>query len=91
MKWSGEKVGAAELEKHNVILKACENAEETLKEAIAFARTFNKSRTTLAEMKRRTYKHILDKMANEDPLYFDYKPEAVKEGKAPIFMFTPLT
>ena len=91
MKWSGEKVGAAELEKHNVIIKACENAEETLEEAIAFARTFNKSRTTLAEMKKRTYKHILDKMANEDPQYFDYKPEAVKEGKAPIFMFTPLT
>jgi enoyl-CoA hydratase/carnithine racemase len=91
MKWSGEKVGAAELEKHNVILKACENAEKTLEEAIAFARTFNKSRTTLAEMKKRTYKHILDKMANEDPQYFDYKPEAVKEGKSPIFMFTPLT
>jgi len=42
-------------------------------------------------MKKRTYKHILDKMANEDPQYFDYKPEAVKEGRAPIFMFTPLT
>lgn len=91
MKWSGEKVGAAELEKHNVIIKACENAEKTLEEAIAFARTFNKSRTTLAEMKRRTYKHILDKMENEDPQYFDFKPEAVKEGRAPIFMFTPLT
>lgn len=91
MKWSGEKVGAAELEKHNVIVKACENAEKTVEEAVAFARTFNKSRTTLAEMKKRTYKHILDKIANEDPEYFDYKPEAVKEGRAPIFMFTPLT
>lgn len=91
MKWSGERVGAAELEKHNVILKACENAEKTVEEAVAFARTFNKSRTTLAEMKKRTYKHILDKIANEDPEYFDYKPEAAKEGRAPIFMFTPLT
>jgi len=91
MKWSGEKVGAAELEKHNVIIKACENAEKTLEEAVAFARTFNKSRTTLAEMKRRTYKHVMDKMANEDPQYFDYKPEQIKEGKSPIFMFTPLT
>ncbi len=91
MKWSGEKVGAAELEKHGVILKSCENAEKTLEEAIAYARTFNKSRTTLTEMKNRTYKHIMDKMKNEDPEYFDYKPEAVKEGKSPIFMFTPLT
>jgi len=91
MKWSGEKVGAAELEKHNVILKACENAEKTVAEAVAYARTFNKSRTTLAEMKKRTYKHILDKMANEDPAYFNFNPEALKEGKAPIFMFTPLT
>ncbi len=88
MKWSGEKVGAAELEKHNVIIKACADADETLKEAIAFAKTFKKSRKTLAEMKRRTYKHILDTMKNEDPQYFDYKPENEKEGKPPIFMFT---
>ncbi|HOP64028.1 MAG TPA: enoyl-CoA hydratase/isomerase family protein [Spirochaetota bacterium] len=88
MKWSGEKMGAAELEKHNVILKACENAEETVKDAVAFAKTFNKSRNTLGEMKKRTYKHIIDKMENEDPEYFDYKPEQVKEGKPPIFMFT---
>ncbi len=91
MKWSGEKIGAAELEKYNVILKACDDAEKTLEEAVALARTFNKSRTTLAEMKKRTYKHIIDKMANEDPEYFDYKPEAVKEGRSPVFMFTPLT
>jgi len=88
MKWSGEKVGAAELEKHNVILKACADAEDTVKEAVAFAKTFNKSRNTLTEMKKRTYKHIIDKMEKEDPEYFDYKPEQVKEGKPPIFMFT---
>ncbi|HHW61598.1 MAG TPA: enoyl-CoA hydratase/isomerase family protein [Syntrophomonadaceae bacterium] len=91
MKWSGERITAAELEKHNVIIKACDNAEQTVEEAVAFARTFNKSRTTLAEMKRRTYKHIIDKMENEDPAYFDVNPDAEKEGKAPIFMFTPLT
>lgn len=88
MKWSGEKVGAKLLEEHNVILKACADIDETMKEAIAFAKTFNKSRNTLAEMKRRTYKHIVDKMENEDPHYYAYKPENLKEGKAPIFMFT---
>lgn len=88
MKWSGEKIGAPELEKHNVIVKACADADETLKAAIAYAKTFNKSRNTLGEMKKRTYKHIIDKMEKEDPQYFDYKPEQVKEGKPPIFMFT---
>ena len=84
MKWSGEKIGAAELEKHGVIVKACADADATLKEAIAYAKTFNKSRNTLTEMKKRTYKHIIDKMEKEDPEYFDYKPEQVKEGKPPI-------
>lgn len=91
MKFSGEKMGAAELEKHHVIIKACENAEKTLEEAVAYARTFNKSRTTMAEMKKRTYKHITDKMDNDDPAYFDYIPEAAKEGRMPVFMMTPLT
>jgi enoyl-CoA hydratase/carnithine racemase len=91
MLWTGEKVGAAELEKNNVIIKACANAEETLNEAIAFARTFNKSRTTLAEMKRRTFKDIIAAFDNEDPIYFNYSTEREKAGIAPIFMFTPLT
>jgi len=91
MLFSGDRFGATELERHQVIIKACENAEKTLEEAVAFAKTFNKSRITLTEMKKRTYKHVLDKMANEDPEYYDYKPEVAKEGGPPIFMFTPLT
>lgn len=77
MKWSGMKIGAEELEQNNVILKACDNAEETVKEAVAFAKTFNKNRKTLEEMKIRTYKHITDKMDNEDIEYL----------KPPVFMF----
>ncbi|NLV22066.1 MAG: enoyl-CoA hydratase/isomerase family protein [Syntrophomonadaceae bacterium] len=91
LQFSGIKVGAAELEKYNVIMKACENPEKTVEEAVAFAKTFNKSRTSLAEMKRRTYKHIIDKMENEDAQYYKFNPERLKEGLAPIFMFTPLT
>jgi len=91
MVFTGDKISAAELEKYNVIMKSCENAEKTVEEAVAFARTFNKSRTSMAEMKRRTYKHILDKMVNEDPAYYDYIPEAAKEGRQPVFMMTPLT
>lgn len=86
---TGDKLTATELEKHGVIVKACENAEKTLEEAIAFARTFNKSRATLQELKNRVYKHILDKMANEDHLYYNYRPELEKEGKIPVYMIMP--
>jgi enoyl-CoA hydratase/carnithine racemase len=91
MKWRGDRMAAAELEKYNVIIKACDNAEETIKEAVAFGKTFNKSRTTLAEMKRRTYKHILDIAAADDSKYLDCNREAAEDGKPPVFMFTPLT
>jgi len=91
MKFTGERITAAELEKHNVILKACENAEKTLEEAVAFAKTFNKSRTTLVEMKRRTYKHILDKIETDDLRYYEYRDEYMQDGQTPVFMTTPLT
>lgn len=78
MKWSGERMGAAELEKHGVILKACDNAAETVKAAVEYGKKFNKSRKTLEEMKIRTYKHIIDKMEKEDPIYID----------PPFFMLT---
>ena len=88
---SGDRIAAPELEKYGTIIKACENAEKTIEEAVAFAKTFNKSRTTMAEMKNRLYKPILDIMENEDPLYYDYRPELAQEGKSPVFMMTPLT
>jgi enoyl-CoA hydratase/carnithine racemase len=72
---SGERVTAAELEKHNVIIKACQNAEETIAEAVAYAKTFNKSRVNMVEMKRRNSKHILDVMINEDPPYMTHGPK----------------
>jgi len=79
MKWSGRKVGAAELEKHNVLIKTCDGIESTIQEAIRFGKQFHKPRKTLLEMKKRTYKHITDAMENEDPRYLD----------PPVFMLTP--
>ncbi len=78
MKWSGERIAAPELEKNTVIMKACANPEETLKEAVTYAKTFKKSRKTLAEMKIRTYGHIIESMEKEDPKYID----------PPFFMMT---
>ncbi len=91
MLFSGDKIGAAELEANHVIIKACENAEKTVEEAVAFAKTFQKSRTGMREMKVRAYKHIIDKMENEDPEYFANKPERAKLGQLPVYMMTPLT
>lgn len=91
MMLTGTRIGAAELEKNNVILKACADGEETLKDAVAFAKTFNKSRTTMEEMKKRIYKHIIDKIEFEDPVYFACKDENKKIGMPPVFMTTPLT
>jgi len=72
---TGDRVTAPELERHNVIIKACSSREETIAEAVAYAKTFNKSRENMAEMKRRTYKHILDVMANVDPPYMTAGPQ----------------
>ncbi len=75
---SGRKLTAGELEENKVITKACGNTEETLKEAIAFAKTFKKPRKSMEEMKKRLYKHIVDAMEKEDAKYFG----------PPIFMTT---
>ena len=71
MKYSGDKYGAPELEKFGIIRKACKDAEDTVAEAVAFGKTFTKKRAVLGEMKKRTHKHILDKMDNEDAAYLD--------------------
>jgi len=71
MQLTGRRFSAVELEKHNVILKACSSAEETLKEAVKFAATFSKSRKTITEMKKRAYINIINAMENEDPKYID--------------------
>jgi len=79
LKFSGRRIGAEELKKNNVIINACDGIENTVNEAVSFAKKFHKSRKTLTEMKKRTFKHITDKMINEDPKYLD----------PPVFMMTP--
>jgi enoyl-CoA hydratase/carnithine racemase len=69
--YGGKRYGAKELEEHHVIVKACEDDEALLKEAIAFAATFNKKRPIFGEMKRRYHKHIIEAMDKEDPEYIE--------------------
>lgn len=69
--FTGKRMGAAELEAHHVIFKACDNDEALLKETLAFARTFNKKRPIFGEMKRRFNKEIIAAIETEDPPYID--------------------
>ncbi|MGE4519177.1 MAG: hypothetical protein AB7E04_06695 [Desulfobacteraceae bacterium] len=50
-----------------MLAKACENPEELLKEAVAFAKTFNKKRGIFGEHKKRLHKEIINIMDSEDP------------------------
>lgn len=68
---SGKRAGAAELEAHHVILKACDNEEVLMREALAFAKTFNKKRPIFGEMKKRMYGYIIEIMEKEDPVYIE--------------------
>jgi len=49
---TGKRYTAAELEKLNVVRKACSSADETVKEAVAFAKSLNKGRGIVGEMKK---------------------------------------
>ena len=59
MQFSGNRYTAPELEKHNIIVKACANQEDLMASAIAFAKTLQKKRGILGEMKKRLYNDII--------------------------------
>ena len=71
MAFTGRRVTAAELESHHVIEKACADREDLMKEALAFAKTFNKKRGIFGEMKKRIHKRIIQVIDDEDRLFID--------------------
>jgi len=71
MKLSGKRVTAQELEDHHVLIKASENLDELMEDAIAFAKTFKKQRPIFSECKKRMYKHIIRVIDEEDPIYIE--------------------
>ena len=66
--FTGRRYTAAELEAQRVVFRACP-AEELLNTALAFAKTQTKTRETLKTMKEVTFKHILQIMDTDDPVY----------------------
>lgn len=70
MEFTGLRMTAADCEASQIIAKAWPT-EQLLPETMAFARTFNKNRRVVAEMKRRLYKDILDCLDVEDVPYIE--------------------
>ncbi len=71
MMYTGKRYGAAEMEVHHVVMKACPNEEALMAQAMAFARTFKKKRGVFGEMKRRMHKHIIEIIDKEDREYIE--------------------
>ena len=69
--FSGKRVGAKELEEHRVVMKACADADELMRESLAYAKTYRKGRTIFEQHKLRLHKHIIEVMDNEDPAYIE--------------------
>ncbi|HOK06849.1 MAG TPA: enoyl-CoA hydratase/isomerase family protein [Syntrophales bacterium] len=69
--FSGKRMGAKELEEHHVIVKACADNEELMREALAFAATFTKKRPIFGELKRRLHRHIIEIMDTQDREYIE--------------------
>jgi enoyl-CoA hydratase/carnithine racemase len=59
MQFTGNRYTAPELEKHNIIVKACADQEDLMASAVAFAKTLQKKRGILGEMKKRLYNDII--------------------------------
>jgi hypothetical protein len=68
---SGKRLGAAEMEKHHVIIKGCPDSETLMQESVAFAATFQKKRPIFGELKKRFHKEIIEAINNEDPTYIE--------------------
>jgi len=70
MMLTGQRLTAPEAEKRGVILKACGDAEDTLAQAMAFARSMTKQRSTFGRMKAQINRQVLEDIDTLNPDYF---------------------
>jgi enoyl-CoA hydratase/carnithine racemase len=68
---SGRRMTAQELEAGHVIIKACDNQETLMTEALAFASAFDKKRGIFQELKQRMHKDLIQVLDEQDPVYID--------------------
>lgn len=68
---SGQRMTAADLETSNVLVKACENREELMTDAMAFGAGFDKKRGIFRELKKRIHRELIQIMDEQDPEFID--------------------
>jgi len=66
IQYSGKRATAEECEAHHIVMKAC-HMDDLINEALLFAKSLNKRREVIAEMKKRMYKEIAQTIDMEDP------------------------
>ena len=70
MEYTGCRLTAADCEKHHIVTKACPQ-DDLIDETLAFAKSLNKKRAIIAEMKLRLNKPIIQAIDVEDPPYIE--------------------
>ncbi|MEW6673495.1 MAG: enoyl-CoA hydratase/isomerase family protein [Thermodesulfobacteriota bacterium] len=70
LQYTGKRLTAAECEKHHIITRACP-VETLMDEAMAFAKSLNKQRGIIREMKSRMYHEIVQALDNQDGSYIE--------------------
>lgn len=70
MEYTGKRLTAEECEKHHIITKAC-HINELMDETLAFAKTLNKKRAVIKELKERLNKDIIHALDVEDVPYIE--------------------
>jgi enoyl-CoA hydratase/carnithine racemase len=68
---SGKRMGAQELEASHAIVKACDNQETLMEDAMAYAETFTKKRGIFGELKKRMHKEAVHTIDTQDPVHID--------------------
>ena len=71
LKLTGRRAAAPELEEHHIIEKASADADHLMDDVLEFAKSFRKKRGIFGEHKKRMYRHIIEIMEKEDPVYFE--------------------
>jgi len=68
---SGKRMTAQELVSSGVIMKACDDQETLMADAMRFAGTFMKKRGIFGELKKRLHKEIVHTIDTQDPIHID--------------------
>lgn len=68
---TGQRMTAQDLEDGHVIIKACDNQETLMADALAFAATFDKKRGIFQELKQRMHKDLIQVLDEQDPVYIE--------------------